>query len=258
MKTTRPFQVEIPDHNYWRRQIKCQHACPVNTDSRGYIRAVAAEDYELAYLIARGPNPLASVCGYVCGAPCEVNCRRGSIDRPIAIRAIKRFAAEQYGPEVWRKEGNYFHEWLKKNIFPQLCQSKDELLWFLQHSLRHSHARRKVAIIGSGPAGLACAHDLALLGMNPVILELEPVPAGMLYVGVPEYRLPREAIRAEVSLIESLGAEIRCSTEVGKDISFDELQKEYDAIVIAVGAKRAKRLPIPGIQGPGVWVALIF
>lgn len=252
MKTMHSFHVEIPDHHYWRSQIKCQHACPVHTDARGYIRAVASGDHELAYLIARGPNPLASICGYVCGAPCELNCRRGSIDRAIGIRAIKRFASERFGPEVWKREGSYFHDWLQKNIYPQLCQGKDEILWYLQRSLKHSHTKRKVAIIGSGPAGLACAHDLALLGMTPVIFELEPVPAGMLYVGVPEYRLPREAILAEVSLIQSLGVEIRCNTEVGKDISFDELQKEYDAIVIAVGAKRSKKLPLTGIQGPGV------
>ena len=83
------FTASIPDAEYWRRQIKCQYACPVHTDARGYVRAIAAGDYESAYLIARGPNPLASICGRVCGAPCEAACRRGSIDQPIAIRALK-------------------------------------------------------------------------------------------------------------------------------------------------------------------------
>src|SRR5215813_1709681 len=91
------FTATVPNEDYWRRQIKCQYACPVHTDARGYIRAIAAGDYEDAYLIARGPNPLASICGRVCGAPCEVACRRGSIDQPIAIRALKRFVADQYG-----------------------------------------------------------------------------------------------------------------------------------------------------------------
>lgn len=115
-----------------------------------------------------------------------------------------------------------------------------------------------MAIIGSGPAGLACAHDLALLGVKPVILEMEPVPAGMLYVGVPEYRLPREVIRAEVGVIESLGVEIRYGIEVGKDVPFESLQERYDAVVVAVGAKRSRSLPIPGVQGPGVMGGVDF
>ena len=88
------YQVRVADHEYWREQIKCQHACPVHTDARGYVRAIAAGDYEQAYLIARGPNPLASLCGRICGAPCEAACRRGTIDQPISIRALKRFVCE--------------------------------------------------------------------------------------------------------------------------------------------------------------------
>src|SRR5262249_34164688 len=102
------------------------------------------------------------------------------------------------------------------------------------------------------PAGLACGHDLALMGVPAVIFEAEPVAAGMLALGVPEYRLPRDLIRAEVQLIEALGVEIRCSTEVGKDISFDRLRREYAAVVVAVGAKRSRKLNLPGVDGPGV------
>jgi NADPH-dependent glutamate synthase beta subunit-like oxidoreductase len=94
------FRVEIPETDYWRKQIKCQDACPVHTDARGYVRAIADGEYELAYLIARGPNPLASLCGLICGAPCEVNCRRGSLDSPIAIRPLKRFVADRFGPDA--------------------------------------------------------------------------------------------------------------------------------------------------------------
>src|SRR5215470_12401094 len=93
------YHVELPDAAYWRRQIKCQDACPVHTDARGYVRAIAAGDYRRAYLIARRPNPLASICGRICGAPCEATCRRGAYDEPIAIRALKRFATERHGPE---------------------------------------------------------------------------------------------------------------------------------------------------------------
>src|SRR6516164_10318361 len=93
------YRVELADAAYWRRQIKCQDACPVHTDARGYVRAIADGDFRRAYLIARGPNPLASICGRICGAPCEAACRRGSYDQPIAIRALKRVATERCGPE---------------------------------------------------------------------------------------------------------------------------------------------------------------
>jgi len=98
------YKVEIPAEEYWRRQIKCQYACPVHTDARGYVRAIAAGEYEKAYRIARGPNPLASICGRVCGAPCEVACRRGSIDQPIAIRALKRVVTDTFGGRWWGPE----------------------------------------------------------------------------------------------------------------------------------------------------------
>ena len=99
-----PLKVEIPDDDYWRRQIKCQDACPVHTDARGYVRAIARGDYEQAYLIARGPNPLASICGRVCGAPCEAACRRGSVDEAVSIRGLKRFVTARFGPESFTKE----------------------------------------------------------------------------------------------------------------------------------------------------------
>ena len=94
------LRVDIPDTAYWKRQIKCQDACPVHTDARGYVRAIADGQDELAYLIARGPNPFASICGRVCGAPCETACRRGDYDKPIAIRALKRYVCTQFGPEA--------------------------------------------------------------------------------------------------------------------------------------------------------------
>src|SRR5512137_37449 len=94
------FQAVLADQDYWRRQIKCQYACPVHTDARGYVRAIAQGEFERAYLIARGPNPLASICGRICGAPCEAACRRGAIDQPIAIRALKRFVCERFGSEA--------------------------------------------------------------------------------------------------------------------------------------------------------------
>lgn len=264
-------RVQVPDEAYWRRQIRCQDACPVHTDARGYVRAIARGDYEQAYLIARGPNPLASICGRVCGAPCEAACRRGEVDQAISIRALKRFVTERHGVEarqsrpleLLRRVLTAGRERLAihaphASTGTAACDSEElgrfrELLSRSRGVLGTSCADGpQVAIIGSGPAGLAAAHDLALLGCRPVVFEMEPIPAGMLAVGIPAYRLPRDLIKAEVELIESLGVEFRCNTEVGRDVTFDAIRREFAAVIIAVGAKRSRRLELPGAAGAGV------
>src|SRR5215831_18998496 len=121
------FTATVPNEDYWRQQIKCQYACPVHTDARGYIRAIAAGDYEGAYLIARGPNPLASLCGRICGAPCEAACRRGSIDQPIAIRALKRFVCEQFGSESRADAGREQFPYLQSRNDERQCDDAEEL-----------------------------------------------------------------------------------------------------------------------------------
>lgn len=253
-----PLKIELPDDEYWRRQIKCQYACPVNTDARGYVRAIADGDFESAYLIARGPNPLASICGRVCGAPCEAACRRGDIDQPVSIRALKRFVTDKFGPESFTKETLKPIELLKRVIehTPKRdCSSVEELQAFrssLSDLGQTPTDGVKIAIIGSGPAGLSAAHDLALLGHQPTIFEMEPVPAGMLAVGIPEYRLPRELIRAEVEVIRSLGVEFRCNTQVGKDITIEEIRRDFKATIIAVGVKCSRKIPVEGGEGPGI------
>jgi NADPH-dependent glutamate synthase beta subunit-like oxidoreductase len=245
------FTAIVPNEEYWRRQIKCQFACPVHTDARGYVRAIAAGDYEGAYLIARGPNPLASICGRVCGAPCEVACRRGSIDQPIAIRALKRFVSDQHAGAP-----------LAPGQFAEgACDGLEEmtnLARFLAAREYHRPEGFRVAIIGSGPAGLAAAHDLALMGMAPTIFEAEPRPAGMLYTGIPAYRLPRDLIDAEIELIRRLGVEFRCGVKVGRDIAFEELRRDFKAVIIAVGAKRARMLQLPGSDAQGIYGGIDF
>ncbi len=259
------LRAALPEEGYHRDLISCQQACPVRTDARGYVRAVAEGRFEEAYLIARGPNPFASICGRVCGAPCEAACRRGRIprvddrgvylgeDRPVAIRALKRFVCERYGveacppAEVWKAV---------RSFVPRAVVCPDELAALLQGivdgRLPRAHGQG-VAVVGSGPAGLAAAHDLALLGFSPVVFEREPVPAGMLYLGVPEYRLPRELIRREVAVIEALGVEIRCGLAIGEGVSLSRLRREFAAVILAVGAKRSRSLGIPGEHGPGVY-----
>ncbi|UCE49479.1 MAG: FAD-dependent oxidoreductase [Phycisphaerales bacterium] len=253
MSVPRQYRVELADAGYFRESIKCQNACPVGTDACGYVRAIARRDFEKAYLIARGPNPLASICGRVCGAPCETACRRCNIDQAVSIRALKRFATEDF------KSGGFEPSELLRNVVDSAKwrgRLSSEDLAVLAESFANRNLDRptgeKVAIIGSGPAGLAAAHDMAVMGLRPTIYELEPVAAGMLALGIPEYRLPRDLIRAEIEVIRHLGVEIICNTEVGKDIGFDEIRKTHAATVIAVGAKRSRHLPIPGHNGIGV------
>ena len=249
------YSVRLADNAFWREQIKCQHACPVHTDARGYVRAIAEGDYERAYLIARGPNPLASLCGRICGAPCEAACRRGSIDQPIAIRALKRFVCEQFGVESRQEPARGQFSFVRETAEPRQCDDLDELRHLLAFLAQTEFPRpdgERVAIIGSGPAGLAAAHDLALMGFRPTIFEMEPQQAGMLYTGVPGYRLPAELIRAEIAVIESLGVEIRCNTKVGADVGFDQLRRDFAAVIIACGAKRSRALPIPNADAIGV------
>jgi formate dehydrogenase (NADP+) beta subunit len=259
------LKVQLPGDDYHRGLIACQVACPVHTDARGYVRAIAEGRFEEAYLIARGPNPFASICGMICGAPCEAACRRGQVprvddnghfvanDRPIAIRALKRFACSASGAEDWQPDRVLEHI---RSFMPSVCAGADEMAALLRASLEgkvEPATGQKVAVIGAGPAGLSAAHDLALLGLRPVVFETEPVPAGMLALGVPSYRLPQERIRREVAVIAALGVDIRCGVTVGKDISFADLRRDFAAVIIAVGAKSSRGLDLPGEQGPRVY-----
>lgn len=258
------LKVQIPDENYHQNLISCQAACPVHTDARGYIRAIAEGNFEEAYLIARGPNPFASICGRICGAPCEIACRRGKVpkvnddgffvgqDRPISIRALKRFVCDQFGPE-----SNPPVEVLKKirDFVPPVAANVEEMAALLKSAADGKLEKangEKIAIIGAGPAGLSAAHDLALMGFKPTVFEIEPVAAGMLAVGVPAYRLPRDLIKNEVEVIEALGVDIQCGVQIGKDISFAKLRKDFSATIIAVGAKSSRGLGLDGENGPGV------
>ena len=251
------FKLRIPDLDYWRENIPCQSACPVNTDARGYVRAIAAGKFEEAYLLARGPNPLASICGRVCAAPCEMACRRGKVDEPIAIRGLKRFVTSTYGAEATPPDK--LLTYLSGKLCERQCEGREDLRQTLGiTSVAAADEMPTVGIVGAGPAGLACAHDLALLGFRPVIYEIEDRAAGMLYVGVPEYRLPRDLIQAEVSSIEAMGVEIKCNVTVGADITLDELRKDHAAVVLSVGAKKSRALPIPGVEGPGVLPGIDF
>ena len=208
-------------------------ACPVHTQAGRYVALIAEGRYEEAYRYARFPNPLASICGRVCGHPCETDCRRGKLDAPISIRALKRFLTERYGPESLNPI----------ELFPE------------KPRVRFSE---RVAVIGSGPAGLAAAHDLALLGYPVTIFEAAQAPGGMLRLGIPEYRLPRDVVQAQIREILDLGPELRLNARLG-DFSLSDLRQEgYQAIVLALGLHRSRDLVLPGRELDGVMTGIDF
>ncbi|MGD8835327.1 MAG: FAD-dependent oxidoreductase [Desulfobacteraceae bacterium] len=241
MKKQSLFKIVVPDYKYWRQNIKCQTGCPVDTDSRGYVRAIAEGDYEKAYWIARIPNPLASICGRICAAPCELACRRGSVDEAVSIRALKRFVTQKYGVEIYDDQKDFAHTFKEKFL-----ESGTGIMGIA------AETSRPVSIIGAGPAGLACAHDLALMGYKAVIYEMEDVAGGMCAVGIPPYRLPRELLQAEIDAVKAFGVEIRLGIKVGEDLSLQQLYDESAAVLMAVGAKKSRMIPMQGYESKGV------
>lgn len=232
-----PFQeiydVVIPDLDYYIRQIDCRDGCPVKTDGRGYMLALHAGNLLEGYKIARGPNPFASICGMICGAPCEISCRRDRVDKTLTIRAQKRFLDEWFGLD---KEAH-----VKSLEFS-----------YARGSTRPEPNGLKVACIGAGVASLTAAHDLLRLGYAVDVFEMMRIPGGMLTYGVPTYRLKNEIAINECYAIEHLGARIFYNMKVGRDITMTELQAKYDAVFIGIGLWKSRELPIPGADGPDI------
>lgn len=196
----------------------CQHACPAGIDVPNYVAAIATGKYEKAVEIIRERNPFPAVCGRICIHPCELKCRRGELDEPVAIRSLKRFASDWYMDHIAKA----------KEPFPV---TRDQ----------------KAAVVGAGPAGLTCAYFLAKMGYQVTVFESQSVAGGMLGIAVPEFRLPRNVIEAEVGYIESCGVEIRYDSPIDARHTVNDLLKEgYDAIFIAAGAQASKRIDIPG------------
>ena len=219
------------------KNFLCMMACPVHTEAGRYVNLIAEGRYEEAYRVARAPNPFASICGRICAAPCEAACRRGKLDQPIAIRALKRFVTERFGVE------SLIDVIKLQELFRTQIKPKD----------------KKVAIIGAGPSGLSCAHDLALMGYQVTVFEKQQVPGGMLRLGIPEYRLPRELIRMEVNAILSLGINLELGKVFGHDFFLKDLRTAgYDAIFIAMGAHKSRILNIEGSNADGILNAVDY
>ncbi len=256
------YRVQLPDLDYYRRTIKCQAGCPVGTNAREYVIAIAQGDYERAYLIARQCNPFASVCGRVCQALCEVECRRGDFDAAIAIRALKRFVNEQYGVEAGRYSAAVTASLLEQEAGDSTTVHDLRALGRLlarQADQFNDRRQGQVAVIGAGPAGLAAAHDLALMGHRATVFEASDVAGGMLRLGIPAYRLPYDLLEAEIQIILDLGVELRLNTPLGPNLTLTDLRKQgYEAIFIAVGMHRSRELNIDGMELDGVLHATDF
>jgi len=234
LTTLRYFKDEYIQHVKYKRcpavvckniiSSPCQHACPLGGSGvPSYIALLSQERTEEAIKVLRDQNPLPLICGRVCHHPCETKCRRTDIDKPIAIRSLKRFIAD--------------YEMSNKMEIPYTPKGDKE---------------EKVAVIGSGPAGLTCSYYLALEGYKVTIFEKLPVAGGMLHVGIPEYRLPKDILEFEINNILKMGVELKLNTEIGKDTTISDLKKEFDAIFVAIGAHEGLKMGIPGEDGKDV------
>jgi NADPH-dependent glutamate synthase beta subunit-like oxidoreductase/ferredoxin len=223
------FQTAEVGVDWLQCNIECQEGCPVNTNCRGYLMLAAEGRFEEGYILARDPNPVAAICGYVCSAPCEKACRRADIDKPLAIRAMKRFLVD------WHYGNN-----MPDNI--QVAPSSG----------------RSVAVIGAGPAGLSVAKDLAADGHEVHIYEALPSGGGTTLIGVPAFRLPRDVIELDVAWVAKHGVEFHYNVEIGRDVTMDELRKRHDAVVVATGCMFPVAMNVPGEELDGVIYGVDF
>jgi formate dehydrogenase (NADP+) beta subunit len=251
-------RVILPEVAHWKAQVKCQAACPVATDAGRYVQLTAEGRVQDAYLVARAPNPFASVCGRVCAAPCEDLCRRSAIDAPVSIRALKRHLTEQFGVESIKPDTQ---DQLRFRDSGEGNRYSGHLPIALHRTPPRTTGQppRRVAVVGSGPAGLSTAHDLALLGYAVTIFEAADEPGGMMRYGIPEYRLPRALLRAEIDRILALGITLRLETPLTSEFGVADLRAAgFDAVFLSVGVSRGRDLQVPGVTLDGVVKAVDY
>lgn len=236
-------KTEVPDETRWPEEkwnpnyrydartnchdtgtAPCKTACPAHIAIQGYLKMANEGRYSEALALIKQDNPFPAICGRVCNRRCEDACMRGNIDAPVAIDAVKKYIAEL----DLKAETRYIPEIKSEKRYGRF----DDV---------------KVAVIGAGPAGLSCAYYLALMGYYPTVFEKNKHPGGMMRYGIPEYKLGKKVINAEIEVLKELGVEIRCGVEIGKDITVEQLRKEgYKSFYVAIGAQKAAALGIPG------------
>lgn len=236
-------KAEVPDETRWPEEkwnpnyrydartnchdtgtAPCKTACPAHIAIQGYLKMANEGRYSEALALIKQDNPFPAICGRVCNRRCEDACMRGNIDDPVAIDAVKKYIAEL----DLKAETRYIPEIKSEKRYGRF----DDV---------------KVAVIGAGPAGLSCAYYLALMGYYPTVFEKNKHPGGMMRYGIPEYKLGKKVINAEIEVLKELGVEIRCGVEIGKDITVEQLRKEgYKSFYVAIGAQKAAALAIPG------------
>lgn len=227
------FQADLEEHIHYGKclyhvesPVPCVEGCPAHVDIPGYIALTKAGRYEDALRLIRKDNPFPGCCGYVCEHPCEKHCRRMMVDDAINIVGLKRYAFDH----------------AKKSDAP----------------LKAPATGKKVAVIGGGPGGLSAAYFLALMGHRVTVYEVREKCGGMMRYGIPDYRLPPEILDADIDYILSTGIEVKYNTEVGKDVSLEDLKKNFDAVYISIGAHDHRKLNIPGEEGTNVLPAVLF
>ncbi len=230
------YQVVEVGPAWYQENIPCQEACPVRTNCRGYLNLAAAGEFEKAWELALDPNPMASICGSVCAAPCESACRRKEVDKPLSIRYVKKFLSD----------------WAHDNL------TVDGRPYTQPVPPVFGVPSKKVAIVGAGCAGLSAASDLAKQGFGVTVLDALDQAGGTPLAGVPPFRLPREVIDRDISGIVNENVELRLSTYVGRDVKLRELYERYDAVLVTAGCFEPNYIGIPGEDADGVMAGIVF
>ena len=227
------WAVDYRDRNrvncYETGTAPCKTACPAHIAVQGYLKLAAQGKYKEALQLIKRDNPFPAVCGRICNRRCEDACTRGTIDQAVAIDEVKRFIAQQ--------DLNAETRFIPEKVIPKVDGEFEE----------------KIAIIGGGPAGLSCAYYLAEKGYRPTVFEKEKQPGGMLMHGIPEFRLEKDVIEAEIDVLRALGVEFRCGVEVGRDVTIPELREQgYKGFYVAIGLQSGGKLGVPGEDAEGV------
>src|SRR5207302_1523897 len=230
------YQVVEVGPAWYQDNIPCQEACPVKTNCRGYLNLAAAGEFEKGWELALDPNPMASICGSVCAAPCETACRRKEVDKPLSIRYVKKFLSDWTHQNV-RTDGHAYTQPPAPVFGPP---------------------RGTVAVVGAGCAGLSAASDLSKLGFGVTVYDALDQAGGTTLAGVPPFRLPREVIDRDIAGIVNENVDLRLSTFVGRDISLRELHDQNDAVLVAAGCFEPNYIGIPGEESDGVMAGIVF